>query len=349
MSKKKKGLRVALILLLAGAVAGGFYLFYEQKTQPANVLTLYGNVDIRQVQLAFHDTGRISRLQVEEGDQVKTGQLMAEMDPVRYAMDVRELEAKLEAQRQKVARLHNGTRPQEIEQAKALVEGNEARLEDAELTYERIKGLAATDFAPQQDLDDATAKLKTARANLKEAREALELALIGPRKEDIAAAEAELQAYQAGLDLARQRLSDTRLYAPAPGIIRDRILEPGDMAFPQVPVFTLALTDPLWVRAYVPEPSLGKIAPGMHAEVTTDSYPGKTYPGWIGFISPTAEFTPKNVETPDLRTRLVYEVRIYICNPQGELRLGMPATVSIPLDQPRPGREEPDGPECREG
>ncbi|MFO7986143.1 MAG: efflux RND transporter periplasmic adaptor subunit, partial [Desulfatiglandaceae bacterium] len=155
--------------------------------------------------------------------------------------------------------------------------------------------------------------------------------------------------YQAGLDLARQRLSDTHLYAPAPGIIRDRILEPGDMAFPQVPVFTLALTDPLWVRAYVPEPSLGKIAPGMHAEVTTDSYPGKIYPGWIGFISPTAEFTPKNVETPDLRTRLVYEVRIYICNPQGELRLGMPATVSIPLDQPRPGPEEPDGPECREG
>ena len=349
MGKKKKGLRVALILLLAGAAAGGFYLFYEQKTQPAHGLTLYGNVDIRQVQLAFHDTGRISRLLVEEGDRVKTGQLMAEMDPVRYAMDVREVEAKVEAQRQKVTRLRNGTRPQEIEQARALVEGNEARLEDARLTYERIKGLAATDFAPQQDLDDATAKLKTARANLKEAREALELALIGPREEDIAAAEAELQAYQAGLELARQRLSDTRLYAPAPGIIRDRILEPGDMAFPQAPVFTLALTDPLWVRAYVPEPSLGKIAPGMHAEVTTDSYPGKIYPGWIGFISPTAEFTPKNVETPDLRTRLVYEVRVYICNPQGELRLGMPATVSIPLDQPRPGPEGPDGPECREG
>lgn len=116
------------------------------------------------------------------------------------------------------------------------------------------------------------------------AEEALDLALVGPRKEDIAAAEARLAAYQAGLDLARQRLSDTRLYAPAPGIIRDRILEPGDMAFPQAPVLTLALTDPLWVRAYIPEPSLGEIAPGMRAEVTTDSYPGKTYRGWIGFI-----------------------------------------------------------------
>jgi HlyD family secretion protein len=185
---------------------------------------------------------------------------------------------------------------------------------------------------------------------LKESRQALELAVIGPRKEDIAAAEAQLRSYQASLDLARQRLTDTRLYAPAEGIIRDRILEPGDMTFPQTPVYTLALTRPMWVRAYVPEPSLGKIVPGMRADITTDSYPGKVYRGWIGFVSPTAEFTPKNVETPDLRTRLVYEVRAYICDPQDELRLGMPATVTISLDQ-TPSRQSgshPAGP-CQEG
>jgi HlyD family secretion protein len=345
---KRKTLRVVLLLLLAAALAEGYTYFQERECTPERALTLYGNVDIRQVQLAFYDTGRILRLLVEEGDRVEAGQLVAEVDPVRYAMDVRQLEAKVEAQQQAVTRLHKGTRPQEIEQARAQVQANEARLIDDQLNYERVRELVATDFAARQQLDDATAKLKTARAYLKEAKEALELAVIGPRQEDIAEAEALLRAYQASLDLARQRLQDTRLYAPAPGIIRDRILEPGDMAFPQSPVFTLAISKPMWVRAYVPEPSLGKIVPGMRADISTDSYPGKVYKGWIGFISPTAEFTPKNVETPDLRTRLVYEVRVTICDPQDELRLGMPATVRILLDQPRPGvGGSRDGP-CRE-
>lgn len=349
MAKKKKVLWVVLLLLAAGAGTWGYYCYFERKCEPQTVLTLYGNVDIRQVQLAFYDTGRILRLLVEEGDRVEEGQLVAEMDPVRYGMDVRQLASKVAAQEQVVLRYHNGTRPQEIEQARAAVQAREAELVDAELTHGRIKGLVATDYAPQQELDDATAKLKTARAHLKEAREALDLAVIGPREEDVAAAEAELQAYQASLDLAQQRLVDTRLYAPAQGIIRDRILEPGDMAFPQSPVFTLALTRPMWVRAYVPEPSLGKIAPGMRAEIRTDSFPGKSYRGWIGFISPTAEFTPKNVETPDLRTRLVYEVRVYICDPRNELRLGMPATVTISLDQtPSDARGSEGGP-CQEG
>ena len=106
------------------------------------------------------------------------------------------------------------------------------------------------------------------------------------------------------------------------------------MASPGVPAFTLALSNPLWVRAYVPETYLGRIRLGMKASITTDSYPGREFPGWIGYISPTAEFTPKNVETPELRTRLVYQVRVYTCNSQNELRLGMPATVSVALNQP---------------
>ena len=106
------------------------------------------------------------------------------------------------------------------------------------------------------------------------------------------------------------------------------------MASPGVPAFTMALSNPLWVRAYVPETYLGRLHLGMEASITTDSYPAKLYAGWIGYISPNAEFTPKNVETPELRTRLVYQVRVYVCNPKNELRLGMPATVSIALNQP---------------
>ena len=120
---------------------------------------------------------------------------------------------------------------------------------------------------------------------------------------------------------------------PSDGIVQDRILERGDMASPQQPVFTIALINPLWVRAYVDETDLGKIRPGMKARVTTDSFPGKQYDGWIGYIAPTAEFTPKSVQSPQLRTSLVYQVRVYVKNHQNELRLGMPATVIIPLDQ----------------
>ncbi|MEI6108242.1 MAG: efflux RND transporter periplasmic adaptor subunit [Opitutae bacterium] len=172
--------------------------------------------------------------------------------------------------------------------------------------------------------------MDTAQANLTALQKVAEVVVLGPRQEDIAAAQAQLQAAQATLTLTRQELADTKLYAPTNGIIENRILEIGDMAFPKTPVFTLALTDPVWVRTYVPEPDLGKLTPGMSATVTTDSFPGKTYPGWIGYISPTAEFTPKQIETTDLRARLVYQVRVFVPNPDNELKLGMPATVTVP-------------------
>ena len=176
------------------------------------------------------------------------------------------------------------------------------------------------------------------------AEEALALAVKGPRIEDIDEAKAMLKVDEAQLALAGEVLKDTELYAPSDGIIRNRILEPGDMATPQTPVFTLAKSNPVWVRTYAPETVLGKLTLGMSAEVSTDSHPGKNYRGWVGYISPTAEFTPKNVETPELRTRLVYQVRVYVCNPENELRLGMPGTVTIPLDQPKPapGHTTPD-------
>ena len=207
---------------------------------------------------------------------------------------------------------------------------------DAKTTLRRLQQLLKAKGTSRQKVDNATATYTAAAEGLEAARQTLDLAIAGPRREDIAEAGAKMQANEAGVALAEKELADTRIYSPADAVIRDRILEPGDMAFPNIPVLTLALTDPLWIRAYVPESDLGKIRPGMKAEITTDSFPGKIYQGWIGFISPTAEFTPKTVETPALRTRLVYQVRVFACNPQGELRLGMPATVQVDLRQKKP-------------
>ena len=187
--------------------------------------------------------------------------------------------------------------------------------------------------ASQQALDNARGARDQARARLEIAKQELELARKGPRQEVIEAARAELKMLEAELALARERLQDTEVYAPAKGTILTRVHERGAIVTPGEPVYTLSLTDPGWVRAYVSEPDLGRIAPGMSAKVFTDARPGQPYEGQIGFISPTAEFTPKTVQTPELRTSLVYRLRVVVRNHDGMLRQGMPVTVEIPLDQ----------------
>jgi HlyD family secretion protein len=329
--------RKIIIPLLVIVVLGGAGIFYWQRTHqqepPATTLTLYGNVDIRQVQLAFNGSDRIDSMLVREGEAVRKGQLLATLDTTRLQQNVALLEAQLTAQQQVVVRLKAGNRPEEIRKARADADAARIGAQNAEKTYHRLEDLVARQFVAKQQADDAKAAADAAQAKYVSARATSRLEAQGARVEDIAAAEATLKANEAALALARKQLADTSLYAPADGIIQDRILEPGDMASPQLAVYTLALTDPIWVRAYVQGSDMGKIHNGMRAEVTTDSYPGKRYRAWLGYISPSAEFTPKSVETTEVRSNLVYQVRVFVCNPQNELRLGMPATVSIPLDQ----------------
>lgn len=332
---RKNVLRILIPLVLVAGVGIGLYVYLHQQPPAQDTLQLFGNVEIRQVRLAFHDTGRIEQIPAQEGAAVKSGDLVAGLDPSRFEAAVAEARARVSTQKEVLASLLAGSRPEVIAEAEARVRAAEATLTDAEQIYRRTQTLAAAEYTSRQKLDDAEASLHNARANLDAARQVRNLSVKGPRKEDIAAARARLKQSEAALQLAEQQLADTRLLAPADGIIQNRILEPGDMAFPQTPVLTLALIEPVWVRAYVSEPDLGRIAPGMPVEVHNDSYPEKAYRGWIGFISPTAEFTPKRIETTELRSKLVYQVRAYVCNPAGELRLGMPATVDVLLHQPQ--------------
>jgi HlyD family secretion protein len=335
MKKKTIIIGVLIVALIAGTAV--FLVRSLLHKAPSNELVLYGNVDIRQVALAFNGNERIEGMLAQEGDRVKKGQLLATLDTLRLSHEVVRADAQVKAQREVLAALVAGTRPEDIRKARADVEAAAAEEKNAGVVFRRKGMLAEKDLISKQERDDAKAAADYAQAQLKAAKEALALAVAGPRKEDIAAARETLKAYEAALSVAKRNLEYAYLYAPSDGVIQTRILEPGDMASPQTPVFTLALTDPVWVRAYVPEPDMGKIRLGMSAEITTDSYPGKRYKAWIGFISPTAEFTPKSVETREVRTSLVYQVRAYACNPENELRLGMPATVIVPLNQPRTG------------
>ena len=335
--------KVAATLLIAVllAAAGGWWWQRGAEAPAAARLVLQGNVDIRQAELAFNAAGRIDRMLVHEGDRVAKGQLLAVLDERRLAQAEQLAAAQAEAQRQVVARLHAGSLPEEIAKARADAAAARVDADNAERSARRLRRLADEHFVSPQQADDARALADAAAERLKSAEEALRLVVIGPRKEDIAAAEATLAANEAALAIARRDLAEASLDAPAAGVIETRVLEPGDMASPQSAVFTLALSEPLWVRAYVRGPDLGRLRLGARAAVRTDSFPGKQYRAWVGFISPTAEFTPKSVETEEVRTQLVYQVRVFVCSPRDELRLGMPATVEIPLGEAPPaGRGE---------
>lgn len=328
----KKKIIIVLVLLLIITAA---YLFFKQQqsTQSANELTLFGNIDIREVQLTVNASEHLANVYAEEGDRVKKGQLLAKLDTPLLQSKLAEAQANLIAQQQTVARLHAGSRPQDIKKARADYAAAKAEARAADDTAHRLAKLLPKKQASADDVETAKANAAAAKARADALAESLALIIAGPRKEDIAIAEAQLDARQAAVQLAKQQLDDATLYSPADGVIRNRILEPGDMVSPQSVIFTLALVDPIWARAYVPETALGKIAAGFDAEIISDSYPDKVYHGWVGYISPTAEFTPKNVQTAELRTRLVYSLRVYACNPDNELRLGMPVTVKIPLHQ----------------
>lgn len=331
----KKILLLALVLVVAGgALVVTWWLTHRDRAD--RELVLYGNIDLRQIDLAFNNSERIAKVLVQEGDHVHAGQVVAELETSRLEPQVAQAEAQVAAQREVVRRMHNGSRPEEIAQARANVESAKADAVNAKRTYDRLTRLAKesnSGAVSQQDLENAQSSLDVANAKLVTAQKALDLSLAGPRQEDVAQAEAQLRGEEAQLALLRQQLKDAQLIAPANAVVRTRLMEPGEMASPQKPVFSLAIVDPKWVRAYVSETDLGKVHPGMKASIASDSFPDRRFEGWVGFVSPVAEFTPKAVETPELRTSLVYEVRVFVKDPDDDLRLGMPTTVYLSTDQ----------------
>jgi HlyD family secretion protein len=326
----KRWVPVLIVVVLAAGLAWWLTHRHTARTE----LVLYGNVDLRQVDLAFHDSERVAAVYVQEGDRVRRGQILARLDASRLLPQLAQAQAAAAAQQAVVERMHHGNRPQEIAEARANVALEEADSEDAVQKYQRLLKLSQASggrAVSRQDLDDAKAAADVAEARLNVNRKALTLEVLGPRREDVDQAQAQLRADQAQAALLCQMVTDAELRAPMNAVVRSRIAEPGDMASPQTTAFTLAITDPKWVRTYLPEPDLGLVRPGMPAKLAFDAFPRQRFDGWVGFISPVAEFTPKTVETPELRSSLVYEVRVFVRDPGDVLRLGMPATVYLPV------------------
>ena len=330
-NNRKMMIAVAVLIVLVG---GWFYFQHEQreKEQSARELRLSGNVDIREVSLAFRGSDRLGELLVAEGDSVKKGQVLARLETKELRLTMAKTRAEIQAQESVVELLRNGTRPEEIHRAEEALNAARAKSEFAEgvmvrrqQIYDEVEGVSV------QELDNAISQAAAAAAETAAAEQAYAEAVAGPRVEEIAQAEAKLDSLRQ--ELARQEylLKETELIAPSDGVIRSRLLEVGDMASPQLAVFKLSLNDKKWVRAYVRETDLGKVHEGQKATVTIDSFPKDPIEGQVGYISGTAEFTPKTVQTDELRTSLLYEIRVYVSDPDNRLRLGMPATVRVEL------------------
>lgn len=329
MKKRKVILVIVIILIIAGAAAW----YYNRPQEQNGDITLFGNVDIRQVYLAFNASERIVEMLVEEGDPVTEGQVLARLDTRILRLQMEQTQAQIAAQEQVVLKLENGTRPEEIDQARAKVDAASAEKELAALQMKRMEDAfksPAGQAVSAQDRDNARAQYKMTAAELVEAQKALALAEIGPRAEDIAQTQAELAGYRAQLTLQEHQLTLAELKAPLDAVIRSRLLEPGDMASPQQPVYLLAINDPKRVRAYAKEADLAYIRPGQTVDIFIDSFPNWVITGQVGYISDVAEFTPKTVQTEELRTSLLYEIRVNVQDANNVLRMGMPVTVKIP-------------------
>lgn len=329
-SIKKTGSFIIILILLLSAAG-----WYWWQGRPSGPVQLYGNVDIRSVSPGFRVSGRLQSLNVDEGAVVKAGDLLGTLDDAPYRHALLKAEGVRDSAQAALSMMETGYRTEEIAQAKADVARNTAAAQFARQFYQRQSGLMQSKAISANDLENARNQRDQTEAALKAAQDKLMQLENGFRKEEIEQARGQLKQAEAAVAQAKLDLADTRLTAPADGTILTRAVEPGTILPAGSTVFTLSLTNPVWVRAYVSERELGQAQPGRAVLLETDSRPGRPYHGHVGFVSPTAEFTPKSVETPALRTDLVYRLRIVVTDADPLLRQGMPVTIRFDSEQPQ--------------
>ena len=328
----KKPVAIILAVAIIVAAIGGGTWWYQSLQN--NGLTLYGNVDIRTVNMSFRVGGRLQSLNVDEGDAIKQGQTLGQLDKAPYENALMQAKANVATTQAQYDLMMAGYRAEEIAQAAAAVKQAQAAYDYAQSFLQRQQGLWNSRLLSANDLANARSSRDQALASLKSAQDKLSQYRAGNRPQEIAQAKANLEQAQAQLAQSTLDLQDTVLTAPSDGTLLTRAVEPGSMLTAGSTVLTLSLTHPVWVRAYVDEKNLNQAQPGREILLYTDGRPDKPYHGKIGFVSPTAEFTPKTVETPDLRTDLVYRLRIIVTDADDSLRQGMPVTLKF-SDEPR--------------
>ena len=294
-------------------------------------MLLSGNVEITETNVGFKIPGRVIEIPVEEGSVVKEGDVLARLDGAELSSVVAQNRASLQEASARLSELKEGSRTQEIEQAKANVIAQEAELKRVKQDYERADVLYKNGAISKAQFDASKSAYDVRVATHKSAQEALSLAQEGARKGDIKIGEHRVEQAKAGLAASETRSKDTVIYAPIAGVVLRKNVEVGETVSQGIPVFTIGDLKSPWIKVYVKEDKIGLIKLGQKAQISVDSYKDKTYEGVVSYISSEAEFTPKTVQTPEERVKLVFGVKIRIKNENDELKPGMPADVRILL------------------
>jgi len=326
MNKKKR--IVPLILIVALAV-GAFFYFRKGEGPGKGGLRISGNIEITTVEASFKIPGRVAERPVREGQVVAAGQVLARLDDQDLKLEIAQRKAQVDAARAVLEELTSGSRKEEIAQAQAAWERAQAEERRARSDFERQKRLYEREVISAREFDLAKTAFEAAEARSREAREFLNLVRKGARAEKIEQARFALEQAQKALEAARTRLGYATLTAPIAGTVLSENIQAGEYVVPGTPIVTLGDVQRVYLRAYINETDLGRVKIGQKVKIATDAFPGKTYEGTITYISPQAEFTPKNIQTHKERVKLVYRIKVDIPNPDLELKPGMPADGEI--------------------
>ncbi len=326
MNRKKIIIPIVLVLVVAAIVA----FWVMRRDDGDGALVVAGTVEATQARLAFEKGGRIVEIVPREGERVRAGQPLARIDDAELQAKRSQAAAAVRGAEVQLLELENGFRREEIAQAASAVNASREKYEDAARDLDRTRALRQGGAVSPEALQKAETAAGVAAAQLRQAREQLDLMQRGPRREKIDAARAQVEAARAAEQAAAATLVDTVIRAPHPGIVTVRHREPNEIVSPGQPVVTVMNPDDRWVRIYVPENRVGAVHLGDAAAIRSDTFPGKEYRGRIVYISPEAEFTPKSVQTTEERVRLVYAVKVRIEGDAAmELKPGMPADVEL--------------------
>jgi len=391
-------MKTRIIVIAAVLVAVGVavvYAFREWGRGPSNRIVISGNLELTEVNIAFKTAGRLVERNVDEGDGVKKGQIVARLDrdqlvaqrarevaglasaeaqlaqaetsvqwqKASLTADVEQKQADLGSNESKLLELKNGSRPQEIQEARAAVDAAQSEWTRAKRDWDRAQTLYKNDDISTEQNDQFRSRWQNAEAALKQAKERAALVEAGPRSEEVEAASGQVQRARGAVKMAEanrfelkrreqelatrraeiarsnanialidSQLADTVAASPVDGVVLVKSADVGEVLAPGTTVVTVGDIDHPWLRGYVDEKDLGRVKLGAKAQITTDSYPKKTYWGRVSFIASEAEFTPKQIQTQQERVKLVYRIKIDVDNPQHELKSNMPADAEIVLE-----------------
>lgn len=295
----------------------------------SNSISASGTIESVNVTISSKTSGTINKINFKEGDRVKKGDLLVEISHDLLDIQLRQSEAGVELANAQLKLLRSGARREDIKQSEELVKQARINMELAKQDKERAEELYRQDATTKKLYDDAMGRYDLTLTQLNSAKENLAKVKTIVRPEEIEQAQANLKKAVSMADLLKQNIEDCRVFAPSDGFVSKKFIEEGENAVTGGSLLRLSNLETVNLVIYIPETDLAKVKLGQNAEIKIDAYKDKVYTGKVIFISPEAEFTPKNIQTPDERTKLVFAIKIEIPNPQFELKPGLPADAKI--------------------